>query len=77
VIAQGKGRSGIETRAGRMILRRHKKKTPRAWGLTGKSGRAGREMALPAKLLVSRCWQLKYYLFVKAKAILLFYLLNY
>jgi hypothetical protein len=48
------------------------KKTPRARGLAGKSGRAGREMALPAKILVSRFWQAKYYLLVKAKAMLLF-----
>jgi hypothetical protein len=68
VITQGKRRDGRETRASDSCAL--KKKTPRAGGLTGKSGRAGREMALPAKKIGQQGSATKYYLPVKIKAIL-------
>jgi hypothetical protein len=75
VIAQGKRRGGPETRAGRRFSR-SQKENPAGLGPRGEIRQSRKEMALPAKRLVSRCWQPKYYLFVKVKAILLFCFVN-
>jgi hypothetical protein len=52
------------------------KENPAGASLAGKSGRAGREMALPAKFLGQQVLASRWYWPVKAKATLFFYLIN-
>jgi hypothetical protein len=73
--AEGKGRDGIETRAGRNILRPRKRK-PRGPEPHGEIRQSRKEMALPAKMFGQQGWRTKYYLFVKAEAIRWIYLLS-